>query len=185
MSGTETGTETAAEGGDHGGDAARPAGRPRRWPVAALGAVLALLLALVAVLGYRLYTDQRTEAARSEALAAARLAAVDVLSYDYRRMDRDLARATRRLTPSFAEEYRETMTKVVKPTAEKTHGVVVAEVVGASVTSATPDRVVALLFVNQTSSTNLKSGKTTSQNRVRMTMERSGGRWLVGEVEAL
>ena len=66
------------------------------------------------------------------------------------------------------------------------NGVVDAEVVGASVASATPDRVVTLLFVNQTSSTNLKSGKTTSLNRVRMTMERDDdGRWLVDEIEAL
>lgn len=186
----EPSAEPAGEGG--GREAAartlpgRPARGPRRWVVPVLAAVLALLLAVIAVLGQRLYVDHRTEEARSEALTAARLAAVDVLSYDYRRIDRDLARALRHLTPSFAEEYKETMVKAVKPTARKTHGVVDAEVVGASVASATPDRVVTLLFVNQTSSTNLKSGKTTSLNRVRMTMERDDdGRWLVDEIEAL
>ncbi|MFI9585408.1 hypothetical protein ACIHCQ_26930 [Streptomyces sp. NPDC052236] len=80
-----------------------------------------------------------------------------ILSYDYRRLDRDFAAARSRLTGSFRDEYQRTTATVVAPTAKKYQGVVKATVAkppggeapAASVVSASPDSAVVLLFVNR------------------------------------
>lgn len=155
------------------------------WLIPGLAALLVVLLVLIAVFGYQVYNSSRVDDARTQAVSSATTAAVDVLSYDYRHLDKDFAKAKRHLAPGFAEQYSKTTTTVVRPSALKIKAVVSAQVIKGSVVSATPDRVVTLLFVNQTTSSTLRSGKRTDLNRVRMTMERSGDRWLVASVQAL
>lgn len=174
-------------------DAAEPRGRRRGL----LSAVLALLvvagLVAVAVLGWEYRDGRRTDAARVQALAAAQKAAPVVLSYDYRRLDQDFAAARGHLTGSFRDEYRRTTSTVVAPTAKKYHGVVKATVVkppgggepAASVVSASPDRAVVLLFVNQVTKSTQVSGSRVDMNRVRMTLTRTSDGWKVSAVDAL
>ncbi|MEU5535608.1 hypothetical protein [Streptomyces sp. NPDC020362] len=165
----------------------------RRLLTAVLGVILVAALATVAVLGWQYRQGQRTENARAEALMAARRAAPVVLSYDYRHLDRDFARARDRLTGHFRDEYRKTTTSVVGPTARKYHGVVKATVAepasggvpAASVVSASPDKAVVLLFVNQVTESTQVPGSRLDLNRVRMTMSRTSGRWKVSAVDAL
>jgi Mce-associated membrane protein len=147
------------------------------------GLVVALLAC--AALGYRAHAAGQVETARSEGLAAARSAAPVFMAYDFHHLDRDFARARRLLTGEFRKEYSTTTQQVVKPTATKTRAVVVAEVRASSVVSATPDRVVALLFVNQTTTSNRAKEPRTDLNRVLMTVERVNDRWLVSKVDAL
>lgn len=168
-----------------------PLGRPTRapawfaWLIPGLAALLVVLLVLIVVFGYQTYNASRVDEARTQAVSAATTAAVDVLSYDYRHLDQDFAKARRHLAPAFAEQYDKTTGTVVKPSALKIKAVVSAQVIKGSVVSATKDRVVTLLFVNQTTSSTLRSGKRTDLNRVRMTMERVDDRWLVASVQAL
>ncbi|MFI9752339.1 hypothetical protein [Streptomyces collinus] len=163
--------------------------------------LLTLLLAVLLVAGLvalaalgRQYRDGRlTETARTEALTAARTAAPIVLSYDYRHLEKDFSRARAHLTGDFRHEYGKTTKTVVAPTAEKYHGVVKARVAApgsggapaASVVSASPDKVVVLLFVNQVTESTQVSGSRVDQNRVRMTMDRTGDEWKVSGVDAL
>ncbi|MEU3886970.1 hypothetical protein [Streptomyces sp. NPDC029041] len=166
----------------------------RRKPLTLLLAVLLVAgLVALAALG-RQYRDGRlTETARTEALTAARTAAPVVLSYDYRHLEKDFSRARTHLTGDFRDEYGKTTKTVVAPTAEKYHGVVKARVAApgsggapaASVVSATPDKVVVLLFVNQVTQSTQVSGSRVDQNRVRMTMNRTGDEWKVSAVDAL
>ncbi|GAB3399738.1 hypothetical protein [Flindersiella endophytica] len=155
------------------------------WLIPGLAALLVVLLVLIAVFGYQAYQASRVDDARTQAVSAATTAAVDMLSYDYRHLDKDFAKAKRHLAPGFADQYAKTTTTVVRPSALKIKAVVSAQVIKGSVVSATPDRVVTLLFVNQTTSSTLRSGKRTDLNRVRMTMERTDDRWLVASVQAL
>jgi Mce-associated membrane protein len=155
------------------------------WLIPGLAALLVVLLVLIAVFGYQAYNASRVDQARSQALSAATTAAVDVLSYDHRHLDQDFAKANRHLAPDFAKQYGKTTSTVVKPSALKIKAVVSAQVIKGSVVSATKDQVVTLLFVNQTTSSTLRSGKRTDLNRVRMTMERVDDRWLVASVQAL
>ncbi|CAM5738228.1 hypothetical protein SAFG77S_02949 [Streptomyces afghaniensis] len=166
----------------------------RRRPLTLLLAVLLVVgLVALAALGWQYRDGRLTESARTEALAAARKAAPAVLSYDYRRLDKDFSRARAHLTGDFRDEYGKTTKTVVAPTAEKYHGVVKATVAApgsggtpaASVVSASPDKVVVLLFVNQVTESTQVSGARVDQNRVRMTMERTGDGWKVSAVDAL
>ncbi|MEW2396043.1 hypothetical protein [Streptomyces sp. NPDC046862] len=170
-------------------------GTPRRLPLLALALCGVLVAGLVAVgvLGWQYREGRQTQQARVEALAAARKAAPVVLSYDYRRLDRDFARASAQLTGKFRDEYARTTKTVVGPTARKYHGVVKATVAApadggvpaASVVSAAPDRVVVLLFVNQVTESTRVAGPRVDLNRVRMTLTRTSGGWKVSAVDAL
>lgn len=168
-----------------------PAPRETRGESAApiLVVVLAVLtvLALVAfgILAFRAVQASAVDRARSEGVAAARTAAKAVLSYDYRQLDRDFKTASGYLTGTFATEYAKTTSTVVRPTATQTNAVVVAEVRAGSVVSATPDRVVTLLFVNQTTTSNRLEQPRTDFNRVRLTMDHVNDRWLISDIDAL
>lgn len=157
----------------------------RRLFTAALGVLLIAGLVAVAVLGWRYQEGRGADHARAEAVAAARKAAPVVLSYDYRRLDRDFALARTHLTGKFRDEYRKTTSTVVGPTARKYHGVVKATVVTPSVVSAAPDRVVVLMFLNQVTRSTQVSGSRVDLNRVRMTLTRTSGGWKVSAVDAL
>ncbi len=164
---------------------------------AVISAVLALLvvagLVAAAGLGWEYRDGRQTAAARVEAVAAARKAVPLVLSYDYRRLDRDFAAARGHLTGAFREEYKKTTTTVVAPTAEKYQGVVKATIAApqgggapaVSVVSASPDKVVVLLFVNQVTKSTQVSGSRLDMNRVRMTLTRTSDGWKVSNVDAL
>jgi Mce-associated membrane protein len=160
---------------------------------AAFALALVTGLVAVAVLGWQYREARATEQARVEALAAARKAAPVVLSYDHRHLDRDFARASALLTGKFREEYGRTTKTVVGPTARKYEGVVKASVVrpagggapAASVVSASPDRAVVLLFVNQVTESTQVTGSRVDLNRVRMTVDRTPDGWKVSAVDAL
>jgi Mce-associated membrane protein len=158
-----------------------------------LGVLLVTALVVAAVLGWQYRQGRQAEQARGEALAAAQKAAPVVLSYDYRHLDRDFARARALLTGHFLDQYGRTTKTVVAPTATKYHGVVKATVAtptdggapAASVVSATPDRAVVLLFVNQvTQSTRLPQPRL-DLNRVRLTLTHTSAGWKVSGVDAL
>lgn len=164
--------------------AAAPAGGPGLvLPGLAVAAVL--LLAATAVLGWFAWSANRTAAARDDALAASRSHAQEILSYDYRHIDADINRAKKDITGSFRKEYADTTRTVVKPTAVQYHAVVRATVKAASVVSASRSRVVVLLFVDQITTSTRVSGPKVDQSRVRMTLVKTGGRWLVSQVDAL
>ncbi|MCX4514713.1 hypothetical protein OHA27_31190 [Streptomyces sp. NBC_01619] len=168
--------------------------RRRRGLLSAVLAVLALVALIATVVLVREYGDARqTDQARRQALSAAQKAAPVVLSYDYRHLDRDFAAARGHLTGAFRDEYGRTTAKVVAPTAKKYQGVVEATVAkppgggapAASVVSASPDRAVVLLFVNQVTRSTQVSGPRVDLNRVRMTLTRTSEGWKVSAVDAL
>jgi Mce-associated membrane protein len=164
----------------------RPARGPRLDPLLlAAGLVVAILLVTAGLLTVRARGADRVEQARTDATAAAEGTAVDLLSYDYRHLDRDFARARARLTGGFADDYATTTQTVVRPTAAEVKAVVKADVAASSVVRADQDRVVVLLFVNQTTTSTRLDAPKVDLNRVRLTMDRVHGRWLVSKVVAL
>ncbi|MGI5193826.1 hypothetical protein ACQEVY_09320 [Streptomyces sp. CA-288835] len=189
--GNGDGRETGSDAGASSGSGAQ---RSRgRLLTAILTALLIAGLIAVAVLGWQYREGQRAEQARGQALTAARKAAPVVLSYDYRHLDRDFTAARARLTGKFRDEYGKTTKTVVGPTAKKYEGVVKATVVepagggtpAASVVSASPDKAVVLLFVNQVTRSTQVSGPRVDLNRVRMTLDRTSDGWKVSAVDAL
>jgi Mce-associated membrane protein len=169
------------------GDDDRPARAGRRVDVVLLLSVaLVVVLALTAgALVLRTRSDDRIEQARAAARAAAERHAVTLLSYDHRHLDKDFAAAKKVLTGGFAKDYASTTEKVVRPTAEQVKAVVTAEVASSSVVRAKENRAVVLLFVDQTTTSTRLEGPRVDLNRVRLTLDRTGGQWLVSAVDAL
>lgn len=113
---------------------------------------------------------------------AARLAE-RVLSYDHRGFDAEVERTRGALAPSFRQQYARTMAGVREQ--------VLAEQVSlratareAAVTSASPDRVVALVFLDQVTSSPLTPTRRVDQVRVLVTVARDGGEWRVSRMDA-
>src|SRR5947209_5226014 len=129
-----------------------------------------------------------TAHARHDALAAATTAAHDVLSYDYRTLDRDVARAKAETTGAFAQQYAESATQLLSQ-AKQVKAIVQASVGLPGVVSAHRNTVVVLVFVDQASVKQLPGQKSPStridQSRVRLTMTKVGNRWLVSALAAL
>ncbi|WP_028810545.1 hypothetical protein [Streptomyces flavidovirens] len=191
---TATATATATEPSRVTATAPGRTRRGRRGAVLAVLALLCLLgLAATATLTWQHREAERTAQARTAALATARKAAPVILSYDYRHLDRDFAAARGHLTKPFLDQYSKTTKSVVAPTAAKYRGVVKATVAkpaggdtpAAAVVSASPDKAVVLVFMNQVTTSTQVSGPRLDLNRVRMTLVRTPQGWKVSAVDAL
>ena len=154
--------------------------------------VLCLVLAGAGALGW-LRSEDRAQGAPSEVitsgeardtgLQAAQSLTGKVLSYDARSFDADLAAAEAVMAPSFRAEYAKTMGGV-RAEAVRNQVRLTADVVAASVISASEGRVVALVFVNQVTTAKGAGNQRLDQNRVRVTLTRDGGDWRVSQMDA-
>ncbi len=167
--------------------APKPA-RGRRGLTATISLVGLLAAVAVVVLGLHDRSAEASESARNGAVAAARTAAQDVLSYDYRNLNSDIARARGETTGMFRQQYDGTAKQLLSQ-ASAVKAIVQASVGTAGVVNAGNDQVVVLLFVDQASVKQLAGSSTPTtridQSRVRMTMSRVHGRWLVSALSAL
>ncbi|GAA0390322.1 hypothetical protein GCM10009530_46900 [Microbispora corallina] len=166
----------------------RPPGRLRRLLVA-LMALAAVGLGLAALSAYRdLRSLQDAEKAGGSALAAARAYAPEMLSYDYRTIDRDLARAGAHATGALAEQYRR-LPAAIGPDARLRHKVQQAVVAAAGVESQSPGEVRVLVFVNLvTSRTDPGASRPTQQvvqSRARLVLVTQGDGWRVSALSTL
>jgi Mce-associated membrane protein len=170
--------------GDWDDLAADDASGPSRARIVALS-VAVLLAAMLA--GTFFWLDhQKTAADRAgrDGMAASVRAAETILSYDHRKIDADVAAASKLTTGQFRKDYTDT-SKTVTPIAKEYKAVVKATVKASSVVSAAPERVVVLLFVDQSTQSTRVQGTQVDQARVRITMQKVGDEWLAAKVEAL
>ncbi|HWI43789.1 MAG TPA: hypothetical protein VNS81_09220 [Nocardioides sp.] len=124
----------------------------------------------------------------SAPVRAATRGARHALAYDYRKLDAGLSSATALMTRDFAVEFRDTFEQVVRKDAKRDRTVSVALVKGAGLVSSSKDRAQVLVFVNQVllSSKDVAAGekvRNVLQARVRMSLARVDGRWLVDGIE--
>jgi Mce-associated membrane protein len=156
-----------------------PAINTSRAVVFGLLPILVLMLAVAA--GYFKWQESWTRgstAAAVESLAAAKESTVALLSYQPDTAEKDLDGARGRLTGPFKESYSQLIHDVVVPGAKKQHVATVATIAAASSVSATPSHAVALLFINQTVTIGDDSPSQT-ESAVRVTLDKSGNRWLI------
>lgn len=175
-----------------GGRHRRAESPPRR--VVAV-AVLAMLCVLAAAASVVFLVTTPSTSSRSllspeaeSALSAARSSVHTILSYDYRTIKTDIANAKADSTGVFASQYASTAQELLSE-ASQVKAIVQATVGSAGVVSQSGDNVVVLLFVDQ-ATVRQTPGKTTpttriDQSRVRVTMTRVDGRWLVSALAAL
>lgn len=163
------------------------AGRRRR-PRAAVTALALVAVLLAVATGFavvRWRTAAATADARSQALAAGRIAAVELLAYDYRDLKADFARGRAATTGAFRRQYELVTQKSVAALAPRYHVVVTAVVQGAGVVHAAPGAVSLLVFVDQSTTSSLAPAARVYQDRVLMTLVHLDGRWLVDSLQTL
>ena len=153
--------------------------------------VLALCLALAAADVALLVRDRSRpslDRVRVTAVAAARQAVRDILSYDYRNLRADIAKAKSETTGLFAKQYAGSADTLLAQ-ASQLRAIVQATPSSAGVVSASEDEVVVLVFVDQASVKQQAGQKTPTtridQSRVRMTMTKVRGKWKVSQLAAL
>lgn len=122
-------------------------------------------------------------AARDSGGAVVERLAQEVLSYDWQRFDAEVVETQALLAPSFRAQYAASMNEVRDQTiTEKVR--LDARVRDSAVSSASADRVVALVFVDQVTSSPLTPTRRVDQTRVLVTVTRHGGEWRVSRMDA-
>jgi Mce-associated membrane protein len=152
------------------------------WPRVFAFAVLPVLaLSIAAAAGFLKWQDSwnRTSALTAvESIAAAKESTVALLSYQPDSVEKDLGAAQDRLTGKFKDSYKQLVHDVVIPGAKKDHISAVATVPAAASVSATPNHAVVLVYVDQTVTVG-NDAPTETASTVRVSMDKSGERWLI------
>ena len=168
-------------------DAAEPGDRTK----AARQVLVVLALAALVLSGAVFYllnqvNDARAaDAAGDDAVQAARAHAQDLLSYDYRSLDSDFQRGLAATTGGFHTQYQQTTSRLVRPQATQQKVIVQAAVMNAGLISTDGDGASVLLFVDRVTTKAGQKKPTFNQDRVRMSMTKVNGKWLVAKLDAL
>lgn len=176
-----TATEEAPRGDDTRSDDRVP--RTRRGRIGVLALITAVVAAVAGAAWLYLFqyrVDQQTDAeAAAVALDAATDGTVALLSYAPETLDEDLSTAKSHLTGDFLDYYTDFTDKVVAPAAKEKSVKTEAKVVQAAIAELEPDSAVALLFVNQaTTSTENPDGAFASSS-IKVGMTKVDGAWLI------
>lgn len=142
----------------------------------------------VVLLATRASAASARDDARTGALGAAARIVRDILSYDYRTIDRDLARARSETTGSFERQYA-AAADALRRQAVATHAIVQARVRDTGIISASANRAVVLVFADQVSVTRSKAAAIPTTrlipSAVQLTLTKSRGRWQVSALSAV
>lgn len=151
---------------------------------AAIAIVVVSLVALNVLLHRQLNEDQERKSARADAQRAAAQATQELLSYDYRTIDHDLARAVGWTTGSFTQELQALDDKVVKPAALSKLVVTQTTVSDVAVVRNTASTVELLVFANQVT---VSKGAQTQRNssRLSVSMKKVDDKWLVTALQPI
>ncbi len=164
-----------------------PPGRPSRRigvvEVAALVVIVGLAVALI-VSRVQLSNQDALNGDRTSAVAAARVDATDVSTYDYRHLHEDFGRVKSESTPSFARSFTQSSDSLSKVLLQY-KAVATGKVLSAGVVSITSTRAVVILFVNQAVTNSAQKGVTTDDSRILVTLEWNSDRWLLQDLKLL
>lgn len=189
---TEIDTEAVADATDEA--PADPELTPgRRQTLTKLWFPLALAVALIAsaVLAGWLYfaqykVDQQTgPAASATVLKAANDGTVALLSYAPDSLDRDFTAAKSHLTGDFLSYYTQFTQEIVAPAAKQKSVKTAASVVRSAVSEIHPDSAVALVFVNQATTSAENPNGSFSASAVKVGLSKIDGNWLISSFDPI
>ncbi|RZT26009.1 Mce-associated membrane protein [Mycobacterium sp. BK558] len=187
---TETAEETeAAEDSESVEDSGEPGDAPKRrstWTrVVAFAVLPAIALGLALGAGYLKWRDNTVrdgEIAAVSSVQAAKDSTIALLSYTPDKVDQQLGDARNLLTGEFRDSYTSLTNDVVIPGAKQKQISAVATVPAAASVSASPQKAVVLVFVNQTVTVGADA-PTDTNSSVRVTLEKVGDRWLISSFD--
>jgi Mce-associated membrane protein len=158
------------------------AGGSRLWRRVLVYGVLpgvALILALAAGYAKWIVSEARiSHSAATESVRAATDGAAAMLSYHPDTVEHDLSTAQDRLTGGLKDSYASLIRDVVIPGSKQKQISATASVPAAASVMASPNHAVVLIFVNQTISVGTEP-PTDAASRVRVTLDKVNGRWLL------
>jgi Mce-associated membrane protein len=165
----------------------RPGKRRGRHGLGARVAVIAIAVALVASAGlatwlyfFQYRPDQQTNAdAARVALDAASSGTVALLSYSPESLDKDFTAAKSHLTGDFLSYYTQFTQEIVTPAAKQKQVSTEAKIVQAALSEIKPDSAVALVFVNQTTTSKENPDGAFAASSVKVGMTKIDGSWLI------
>jgi Mce-associated membrane protein len=158
-----------------------PAKRPRL--LLALAALLVIAVVAVGVLTWRTNTAGRLISAKADAVAAARIVVPEVLSYNTKDVDAQVARSRSLVSGAFAARFLGLLDQVVNPAVKGQGMVTKAEVVRCAATEdAAPENVVVLMFVRQTTTLGKADQPAVGINGFKVTMSHANGKWLISNI---
>jgi Mce-associated membrane protein len=160
--------------------------RVRQWPrrVVLGAAIVVFVVALAAsgFFGWQLWQQRQIERAGEEAQQAAVAYAQVLTSIDSTKVDENFAQVLDGATGEFKDMYTQSsvqLRQLLVDNKANAHGVVL----DSAVQSATTDKVVVLLFVDQSVSNTSVPDPRVDRSRIKMTMENVDGRWRASKVE--
>jgi Mce-associated membrane protein len=158
------------------------------WPRTAAYAILpALALTLTIADGALKYLDSSArddQVAAIESVQVARDSTVAMLSYRPDAVDQQLHNARDLLTGTFRDSYTSLINDVVIPGAKQKQISATATVPAAAPVTADPRHAVVLVFVNQTVVVG-SDAPADSTSAIRVTLDETGGRWLVSQFDPI
>jgi Mce-associated membrane protein len=160
-----------------------------QWLILATLAVAALVVLGVVLLVIYAGKDSHDAAVaktRGAALAAAKTETALALTYNYRTLDSDFAKAEAGMSKSFRADFAGIAAKSVTPLATKTHAVTTATIVSAGVISATSNSAQILVFADQTVENKLLNATSRlDKSVIDVSMVKQDGHWLINNLNPL
>ncbi|MFC4053030.1 hypothetical protein ACFOY4_25380 [Actinomadura syzygii] len=150
--------------------------------IAVLAVLTVALGAGTTALALKVREQHATETAAKEASFAASRAAQKLSSYDYQTLDADLKEASATTTGKLHTQY-DKLAAELRATAIQRQAVSNTTVLKVGVESATPEKVVALVYANRSSATKDDKQQSLPESlRIRLTMVEKDGKWLASEL---
>jgi Mce-associated membrane protein len=169
-------------------EAPAPSSSQFSWSRVLAYAVLpGLALALALGVGYLKWQDgsaRLSQQAAAKSVQAAMESTIAMLSYRPETAEKDLIAARDRLTGKFRDDYTKLINDLVIPGAKQKQISSAATVPAAASVSATVNRAVVLVFVNQTIVIG-KDPPSDTASCVRLTLDKAGDRWLISQFDPI
>ncbi|GGL17983.1 hypothetical protein [Nocardia jinanensis] len=157
----------------------------RRSPESLLLTLVAAVAVAVAasLLAFQHRPDDQGDAVKNEVLSAATEGTVALLSYSPESLDNDFAAAKSRMTGDFRTYYNQFTEKVIAPAAKEKSVKTTATIVRSAVSEVHSDSAVALLFINQTTTSAEKPDPALAASSVRVTLSKVEDSWLISSFD--
>ncbi|WP_454791122.1 twin-arginine translocation pathway signal [Mycolicibacterium lutetiense] len=151
-------------------------------------ALVVALIASAALAGWLYFAEYRSDqqtgqAASATVLKAASDGTVALLSYAPDSLDRDFSAAKSHLTGDFLSYYTQFTEEIVAPAAKQKSVKTTAAVVRSAVSEIHPDSAVALVFVNQATTSAENPNGSFTASAVKVGMSKIDGNWLISSFD--
>lgn len=159
------------------------AGRVPRGRRIAIVVVLAVLVAgsgaASGLLAAQAASDQAVQADRAAATAAAKTEIQQILTYSYKTIAADMARARSDSTGQFLGEYNVMAAQTIGPQVKQQQTVTRAVVPVAAAVNSSGDQVTVVVFLDQSTTNKQQPKAQVNGSQLLVTMQKVNGRWLV------